>query len=228
MSWATRAGGSDSELYRRRRDAETGCAAAVDAVITLSETMKAELVGRGLDPDRVFVVPHVVDTDRLLAAAAQPGAGPLLRDRRHKLTVGCVTSLNDYEGIETSSVRSLGHGNRPIRRAARRRRSGEGIARSACGQLGIAGDVVFTGRIDQTRAPDALRPARPVRCSHGPTSRSAVPITPLKPFEALAMGVPLIASDLPALAEVISASGGGGWSSRGPTGARGGDSRACG
>jgi glycosyltransferase involved in cell wall biosynthesis len=34
-------------------------------------------------------------------------------------------------------------------------------------------------------------------------------VTPLKPFEALAMGIPVLASDLPALAEIVSGSGGG-------------------
>jgi D-inositol-3-phosphate glycosyltransferase len=34
-------------------------------------------------------------------------------------------------------------------------------------------------------------------------------VTPLKPFEAMAMGVPVIASDLPALAEPLTRSGGG-------------------
>ena len=48
MSWAANPGGAESELYRRRREAETACATAADLVITLSETMRAELVGRGL------------------------------------------------------------------------------------------------------------------------------------------------------------------------------------
>jgi hypothetical protein len=47
MTWAARPGGGESELYHLRRQAETGCAAAADVVITISETMKAELVGRG-------------------------------------------------------------------------------------------------------------------------------------------------------------------------------------
>src|SRR5436190_21718285 len=53
MTWAVRQGGDETELYRLRREAETSCCAAAEAVITTSQTMKAELAGRGIDPGKV-------------------------------------------------------------------------------------------------------------------------------------------------------------------------------
>ena len=89
---------------------------------------------------------------------------------------------------------------------------GDGPARasleSLAGELGMGDTVVFTGRVDQSRIVDHYAlldlfalPRRDVEVCRS--------VTPLKPFEALAMGIPVIASDLPALAEIVSESGGG-------------------
>jgi glycosyltransferase involved in cell wall biosynthesis/Flp pilus assembly protein TadD len=209
MSWAAQAGGSNSELYRLRRDAETACAAAADAVITLSETMRQELAGRGIDPDRIFVVPQIVDTDRF---APRPRDPELARSYglEGKLVVGSVTSLTDYEGIDVL-----------IRAVARARENwpeiaalivGDGRYRPALeeltAELGLGDAVVFTGRLDQDEVPDhyALLDLFAIPRLDLDVSRW---VTPLKPFEALSMGIPVIASDLPALAEIVSSSGGG-------------------
>jgi Glycosyl transferase 4-like domain/Glycosyl transferases group 1 len=151
MTWAARPGGAESELYRLRRQAETGCAAAADAVITISETMKAELVSRGIDPGKVAVVPHVVDTDRYSPRARDEAlARSYGLDRG--FVVGSVTSLTDYEGIDVL-----------LRAVARARRDeevralivGDGPARAAlqelAAELGIEDAVVFTGRVAQER-----------------------------------------------------------------------------
>jgi D-inositol-3-phosphate glycosyltransferase len=208
MTWAARQGGDESELYRLRRDAETDCCAAADAVITTSETMKAELAGRGIDPGKMTVVPHVVDTRRY---SPQPRDEALARsyglDRG--FVVGSITSLTDYEGVDEllravarvrgeRDVRALIVGDGPARAAL------EGQAR----ELGLEDAVVFAGRVPQERVPqhyallDSIAlPRRDLEVCRA--------VTPLKPFEAMAMGVPVIASDLPALAEPVAQSGGG-------------------
>ena len=208
MTWAARPGGAESELYRLRREAETGCAAAADAVITLSETMKAELVGRGIDPGKVAVVPHVVDTDRY---SPRPRDEALARsyglDRG--FVVGSVTSLTDYEGIDVLlRAVSLARRDEEVRALI----VGDGPARAAlqelAAELGIEDAVVFTGRVAQERVIEhyALLDAFALPRRDLEVCRT---VTPLKPFEAMAMGVPVIASDLPALAEPLTRSRGG-------------------
>jgi glycosyltransferase involved in cell wall biosynthesis len=209
MSWAVQTGGSDTELYRRRRDAETACASAADAVITLSETMRQELGGRGVDASRVFVVPHIVDSDRF---APRPRNQELARSYglEGKLVVGSVTSLTDYEGIDDL-----------IRAVALARAEGPEIAALIVGdgryrpaleelvtELRIRDSVVFTGRLEQDQVPHhyALLDLFAIPRRDLEVCRA---VTPLKPFEALAMGIPVLASDLPALAEIVSTSGGG-------------------
>jgi glycosyltransferase involved in cell wall biosynthesis/Flp pilus assembly protein TadD len=209
MSWAAQTGGSDTELYGMRRAAETACATSADAVITLSETMKRELASRGVDPERIFVVPHMVDTDRF---APRPRDEALARSYglEGKLVVGSVTSLTDYEGIDDLlRAVALARAERPQIAALI---VGDGVYRPALedlvAELGIGDSVVVTGRLGQDQVPDhyALLDLFAIPRRNLEVCRA---VTPLKPFEALAMQIPVIASDLPALAEIVSASGGG-------------------
>ncbi|HSD24090.1 MAG TPA: glycosyltransferase family 4 protein [Solirubrobacterales bacterium] len=209
MSWAAQTGGSDTELYRARRAAETACASAADAVITLSETMRSELSGRGIDSERIFVVPQIVDVERF---APRPGDDDLARSYGldGRLVIGSVTSLTDYEGID-DLIRSVA-----LARAERPEVAalvvGDGAYRPALeklvAELGLGESVVFTGRLEQDRVPDhyALLDLFAIPRRDLEVCRA---VTPLKPFEALAMRLPVLASDLPALAEIVSASGGG-------------------
>jgi glycosyltransferase involved in cell wall biosynthesis len=209
MSWAAHSGGSDSELYRRRREAETACASAADAVITLSETMRQQLAGRGLDPDRIFIVPQIVDTSRF---APRPRSEELARSYglHGKFVVGTVSSLTDYEGID-DLLRAVA-GARAARPQIAALIVGDGAYRPALeeltAELGIGHAVIFTGRLEQEQVPDhyALLDLFAIPRRDLEVCRA---VTPLKPFEALSMEIPVLATDLPALDEIVSSTGGG-------------------
>jgi glycosyltransferase involved in cell wall biosynthesis len=78
-----------------------------------------------------------------------------------------------------------------------RRRELEGQARKS----GVSDAVVFTGRVphDEVRSHYALLDVFVVPRRN---DRAARFVTPLKPFEAMAMGKPLLVSNLPALVEL--------------------------
>jgi glycosyltransferase involved in cell wall biosynthesis len=89
---------------------------------------------------------------------------------------------------------------------------GDGKARAAlealAADLELGSAAVFAGRIEQADVP----------AHYGLLDLFALPrrdlevcraVTPLKPFEALATATPMVASDLPALREIVEASGGG-------------------
>ena len=209
MTWATRPGGAGSEVYWRRRKAETRCAAEADGVITTSGTMRDELASRGVSPDRITIVPQIVDLDAY---------SPRSRDRdlarsyglEGNFVVGTISSLVDYEGIDVL-LRAVA-----LARAEGREIAallvGDGQARPAlealAGELELGAAAVFAGRIEQAEVP----------AHYGLLDLFALPradlevcraVTPLKPFEALATGTPILVSDLPALAEIVAESGGG-------------------
>jgi glycosyltransferase involved in cell wall biosynthesis/tetratricopeptide (TPR) repeat protein len=203
MTWAVRSGGSDAEIFDRRRAAETRCMREATVVTTLSETMRKHIVSRGVEGDRVHVLPHAVDVDALVPVAPDESLADQV-DLRGRTVVGYVSSLVSYEGVETlleaialarledPSVAGLIVGDGPLLPVL------EARARS----LGIETEVRLTGRVPFQ---EALRMYSLIDIFVCPRSGLDVCryVTPLKPFEAMAMGRCMVVSDLPALREAI-------------------------
>jgi len=186
----------DTDFYRLTRSAETAVMRAADAVVTLSGPLRDHIVARGVPAERVFVVPNGVDDVWL--------EEPVTASRDAALTVGIGGTLNDYEGVDVLvdavallrsqryDVRLVVVGDGPVRADLEKRAADRGIA-----------DVTtFTGRLPRDGVIDAYR-GLDVFC----LPRLDLPVTrlvpPLKPIEAMALGVPVVASDLPPLREVV-------------------------
>ena len=203
-SWLSRAAANtqDAEFYQLSRELETRCMGAADHVITLGTAMRDEIAERGIDPAKITVVPNAVDEAFLQPL---PDGGDLrtqLGLGTDRAVVGLTSSFYGYEGIDTlieaaallhdrgTPVRLLLVGDGPERGALERLAADRGV------------DAVFTGRV----------PMSSVRHYHAVLDLFAVPrradrvcqlVTPLKPLEAMAGGVPVIASDVKALREIV-------------------------
>lgn len=193
-----------TDTYRLSRAAETLCMRAADAVVTLSEGMREAIVNRGVDPAKVTVVPNCVDP--AMFAVASPV--PVPETRGTPVTVGTVGTLNGYEGIDVliDAVAQLRRQGRELRL----RVVGDGPARAAlekqAADRGIADAATFTGRVPHDRVLAEHR-AIDVFClpRHDRPVTRLVP--PLKPIEAMALGRPVVASDLPPLREIVAPHG---------------------
>ncbi|MEW2358531.1 glycosyltransferase family 4 protein [Spirillospora sp. NPDC029432] len=210
------------DFYRLTRELETRRMAEADAVVTLGEAMRAEIAGRGVDPDRIFTVPNGVDAAFLEPLPDAAGLRAELGLSPRLPVVGLTSSFYGYEGIDTlidaaallredgTPVTLLLVGDGPETGALVRRAAGHGLAvddrRPGQGGAGPGGEhdarVVFTGRV----------PMGSVRRYHALLDVFAVPrradrvcqlVTPLKPIEAMAGGIPVIASDVNALREIV-------------------------
>lgn len=195
--------GETGEQYQRRYDAETRAMQQADHVITIAEAMQAEIVERGVDPDRITVIANGVDADtfrpeekdpRLVARYGLDGA----------FTFGYVSNLDhpreNQELLIDATKQLLQRGRRVkclIVGDGRRREELESYARHA----GVGRAVRFTGRVphDEVRGHYAVLDAFVVPRKD---ERAARMVTPLKPYEALAMARPLVVADLPALVEI--------------------------
>ncbi len=193
-----------SDFYRMSRDMETHCMHAADLVVTLGDVMREEIISRGVPAAKVLVMPNAVAAEFLQplpdgsARRAALGIGPT------EFVIGMVSSLFAYEGGDTllraaAELRRRGVPARPLI-------VGDGPERPAlerlASHLGLGGLAVFTGRV----------PMADVRHYHAVLDIFVVPrtddrvchlVTPLKPVEAMASGLCVVASEVKALREII-------------------------
>jgi glycosyltransferase involved in cell wall biosynthesis len=198
MAWS-----EHSETYRRRFETESRCMAAADAVVTLSESMRNEIVARGIPAEKVSVVPNGVDVDVFQPRTRSEGLV-----RRYGLegafTFGYVSNLDHpREGQETLIEAAVELRRRGINAAAMI--IGEGRRRAELEQLAqraAAGNsVIFTGSVPHDELIDYYA-LLDVFVIPRVSERAARLVTPLKPFEAMAAGIPLVTADLEALREI--------------------------
>lgn len=199
-----------SERYQLWRSREVELCVAADHVVVLSAAIRDDLVARGVPAERMTLVPNGVDAALLGSAVGPVRARRALGLPAEGFWVGTVSSLVDYEGLDT-----LLHAVRLLRTRgvdARCALVGDGVSRPSLArlatQLGLDGAVVLPGRVDRAEAV-RWHQALDVFCVPRRNTEVCRTVTPLKPVEAMAVGRPVVASDLPALAEVVGEPGGG-------------------
>ncbi len=194
-----------AERYRLTRAAETAAMLQADAVVTLSETMRQEIIERGADPARVVVVPNAVEVERFVPVPRNDALGASLGIDRSDTVIGYVSTFTRYEGVtylleaaatlrERQRVRILlvGDGD-----------DWEAIVETGR-RLGLDdGTLIMTGRVPHARILDyySLIDVFVVPRTADRVSRM---VTPLKPYEAMALERAVVVSDLPALREIVS------------------------
>ncbi|PRY01468.1 glycosyltransferase family 4 protein [Allonocardiopsis opalescens] len=205
-SWLSRdpARTTSDPFYVGERARETAAMRAADLVVTLGEAMRAEIAGRGVDPAKVLVVPNAVEDQFRTPLPDGSALRTELGFAPDDVVIGTTTTCYPHEGLDTlidalallrkrgAPARVLIVGDGPELGALRRRAQ----------DLGLGEHAVFPGRV----------PAGEVRRYHAVLDLFAVPrtgarvcrlVTPLKPVEAMAGGLPVVASDVAALAELV-------------------------
>jgi len=190
--------------YRLTRALDNYLLRRVDAVTTICEGLRADIVARGVPAARVTVIPNAVDLEQF--AAVPPPGGMLAHQLglTGKLVIGFIGSFYAYEGLKLlieslpkmlASVPSL-HlllvGGGPQ----------EETLRARAAQLGLETRVTFAGRVDHERIAGyyalidiMVYPRLPMRLTDL--------VTPLKPLEAMAQQRLVVASDVGGHRELI-------------------------
>lgn len=192
-----------SEVYRRRLEVERMCLSEADAVVVPGLALQDELVSRGVPADRIHLVPEVVDLQEF--APRTRDAELAAEFRLTGLTVGCVATMDHRrEGQEVlikamSLLKERGQEARCVL-------VGEGARRDGLWELVKLYDVI--DRVVLTGPADAADPARhhsliDVFVVPRVHERAATYVAPAEALEAMAMARPVVAADLPALAEML-------------------------
>jgi glycosyltransferase involved in cell wall biosynthesis len=209
-TWLSRTGGDGiaTDRYRLGRAVETACMAAADAVVTLSDTMKAEVVERGIPAGKVTVVPNAVDPRRFQPRPRDEALFARLGFRRGETVLGYVSSLVAYEGIAylLEATRILRDRGRRVRLLLVGDGEERGSLEDLAARLGLLerGIVRFTGRVPHGEV-GAYYSVIDVFVVPRTNDRVSQLVTPLKPYEAMAMERCLVVSGVGALLEIIKA-----------------------
>lgn len=209
----TRLAAENSEKVRLIRAREGELARSASAVVTLSETMAGQLVERGVERDRITLVPNGVDealfTGHVSVTEARRQVG--LHLPTGAFAIGAVSALVDYEGFDVllrAAAKVIGDSNL----AAELRENlhvvlvGDGVAAPSlaelASELGIEDRVHLPGRVPPAEARRWVEVLDVVTVPRLDRSVSRT-VTPQKPVEALALSRPIVISDLPALRETV-------------------------
>lgn len=177
------------------------------AVVTISDGLAATLEQNGVASDRLHVVRNSVDMSRF-SPAKQPGEPETDSHGRRKVRVGYATTFETMENLD-SAVRAAGIAHsllldEGIQLELVIAGTGRDWPRiNAIVETEALGDcVVLPGMIPYSDMPEFYRSLDLFLVPRG-DSLVATDTTPLKPLEALACGVPLLATGLPAMRELL-------------------------
>jgi PEP-CTERM/exosortase A-associated glycosyltransferase len=194
----------NSARYRLSKALETFALRRADAVTTICEGLRGEIISRGVPPEKVTTIPNAVDAH---AFAARSDPDEQLRARlglTGSVVLGYIGSFYAYEGVDmlVEALRGL----LPQWPNAKVLLVGGGMQeqflRRRVAELSLEDKVVFAGRVpnsDVQRFYDLIDilvyARRPMRLTEL--------VTPLKPLEAMAQGRIFVASDVGGHRELI-------------------------
>ena len=87
--------------YRLSRTLETWVLRRADAVTTICEGLRDDIVGRGLPADRVTVIPNAVNPEEFPLIDAPDHELPARLGLADAFTLGFLGSFYGYEGLDT-------------------------------------------------------------------------------------------------------------------------------
>jgi PEP-CTERM/exosortase A-associated glycosyltransferase len=193
-----------SMRYRLTRAMETYAFNHVEAVTTICEGLRSDIVARGIPSDKVTVIPNAVDIEKFSIGGAPDEALKARLGLAGARVLGFIGSFYAYEGLDllltalprildqAPDVRVLLVGGGPQDEALKQQ------AR----QLGISDKVVFTGRVPHSEV-NRYYDLVDVLVYPRHSMRLTELVTPLKPLEAMAQGRLFVASDVGGHKELI-------------------------
>lgn len=198
---------ANGPAYRRFQRLENKVLRAADSVVCISETLKQEAISRGVDSSRITVVTNavqIIDNNDLERhetfdqVVASLKVGPSTR------VIGYIGSLREMEGVDftAEAVAELSKQGFDVRLFVLSGTAGQEELRNLCHRLELGDRAIITGPVPHQYVPQFYDLIDIFVVSRPDTAVTRL-VTPLKPFEAMAMKRAVVASNLDALREII-------------------------
>lgn len=197
-------GFENSERYKLQESLEIKCCEIADKVVCISESLKGDLLNKGIPEEKIKVVPNGVDTNKF--EPKKPSLELINKyNLKGKLVIGFIGSITEYEGLEyilyavkkiidknISNIKFLVVGDGPellnLKKIVKK--------------LRIENYVAFVGKVPHEKVSEYYSV---IDVFPFPRINEKVCnlVTPLKPYEAMAMGKLVAVSNIPALQEMV-------------------------
>ncbi len=194
----------DSEFFQLQKRMETEAACGADRVVAITEGLKGELVRRGVPEEKIVVIQNGVDPSRFRPVEKDAELALELGIQNDEVVIGYVGSIVEYEGLHylIQAAQKLDERGLNFKVLV----VGDGAVFEELQELvvscGLQEKVIFTGRVAHD---DVERYYSLIDITPYPRRKSLVCdlVSPLKPFESMAMEKAVIASDVDALTEIV-------------------------
>ncbi|MFF2445653.1 glycosyltransferase family 4 protein [Neobacillus sp. NPDC058068] len=197
------AGFENSERYLLHEKYELICCHTADRVVAISQSLREHLINKGIPEEKIYFVPNGVDVKKFKPQLPNTELQKKF-DLENKLVIGFIGSVTHYEGLDylLKALAEL----KKMAISFSFLLVGDGKAlpdlKQLARELQLEAEVIFVGRVPHHEVKDYYSV---IDVFPFPRTKAKVCqlVTPLKPFEAMAMGKLVLVSDIPALREMV-------------------------
>lgn len=193
--------------YRASRWLETHALRRAQAITTICDGLRQDVISRGIPAERITVVPNAVDPQALRAGRSGPEAGTVARAKhglRDAYVLGFIGSFFAWEGLPLliEALPEVLRRRPDVRLLLVGGGAQDALLRETVRRLDLGSVVVFAGQVPHREVADLYEaidllvyPRLPMRLTDM--------VTPLKPLEAMALGKLFVASDVGGHRELV-------------------------
>ncbi|MDA8610476.1 glycosyltransferase family 4 protein [Euryarchaeota archaeon] len=194
-----------SEYFQMMSSLEARSASDANYVFAITHALADEMKKRSDNITEVGFLPNGVHSERFIPVEANLGLKDKLGINHDAVVLGYIGSLVSYEGLDLL-LESLPLIKKEVTKPFKVMIVGDGAymetLQTLCSKLELDDDVIFTGRIPHEEVEEYYSIV-----DIAPFPRLPLPVTemvsPLKPFEAMAMQKAVISSNVAALGEIV-------------------------
>ena len=190
--------------YRLTRALETYVAKKAQAITTICEGLRRDLISRGISADKITVIPNAVDPQQFQLISSKNLALQSQFALKDKAVLGFLGSFYAYEGLDLL-IKALPLIRQKVPSACLLLVGGgpqEAALKQLVSELKLQDAVIMPGRVPHSEVMQyyslvdlLVYPRKAMRLTEL--------VTPLKPLEAMAQGMRLLASDVGGHLELI-------------------------